>query len=96
MMASDVPMHAHCIGHTEQTEQFVQHQHRNRTTADAEHAGEDAGRDSGDDDCERQPGEIPKRDRHAANDGNLEIGENDHSIICASFGAISRQPFQPQ
>jgi len=70
--------------------------HRNRTTADAEHAGEDAGRDSGDDDCERQPGGIAKRDRHAANDGNLEIGQNDHSIICASFGAISRQPFQPQ
>ncbi len=25
-----------------------------------------------------------------------EIGDHDLSMVCASFGAISRQPFQPQ
>jgi hypothetical protein len=26
----------------------------------------------------------------------LGLGDHDLSMVCASFGAISRQPFQPQ
>jgi hypothetical protein len=69
--------------------------------------GAQASRESG---C-RAPGDIRRRPRvpthhHATEDvlgdadGRFpvdpEIRDHDLSTVCASFGAISRQPFQPQ
>ena len=59
---ADTELDAHLFGYAKQTKYFIKRRHDDRPAADAEQAGEHSGNDAGNDNSERKPEKLSKRD----------------------------------